>query len=240
MAEKRRMTISRFLLALLITVFLGLVWQIPYQIGNFYQHQDQLTGDVLRGNTLAVREDLEKLAYFYSWNDVLDNLWLDGLANKYLFYNAPYYRSALDYLTGNYTKTAKDLQDDQSFWALYLKANTKWRLAQGMYQHALEVKDKKEAERIKKEAEELAISSKDEYEEAIRNDPLHSFPPKWDYDLTNDPDARLLALLPKPKVKIPQFGYPDPKGVPSSGKPGEGGTKDLEQRRGLPNPKKGG
>ncbi|MDP3731142.1 MAG: hypothetical protein Q8R34_01460 [bacterium] len=243
MAEKRRITFVRVVLAFLVTLLLGLVWLIPFQIGNFYEYQDQYAGDVLRGNTTAVREDLEKLEYFYRWNGILEKVWLDGPANKYLFYNAPYYRSAVDYLTGNYTKTAKDLENDDSFWALYIKGNIKWRMAQGMYRHGLEVKDKKEAERIKKEAEELAISSKDEYEEAIKKDLLYTFPPKWNYDLTNDSDARLTALLPKPKVRQP-FGYPDPRGLPSvvpkieELKPGK--SEDLDKNPGSPQPKRGG
>src|SRR3989344_4844787 len=103
MREKFRFNFLRIFSALMLTVLFGLIWLVPFQLGNFYQYQDEYSGDVLRGDQLAARESLGKLEYFYSWNEVLDDFWLDGLTNKYLFHNAPYHRSAFDYLTGNYT-----------------------------------------------------------------------------------------------------------------------------------------
>lgn len=240
MLGKSKFSVKKGLLVVLLTVVLSPIWLVFFQIGNFYQYQDQYVGDILRGNPVAARENFKKLEYFYGWNEALSKFWLDGLANKHLFYNASYYRSAFDYLTGNYTKAAKDLENDDSFWALFIKGNIKWRLAQGMYRHATEMKDKKEAEKIKKEAEELAISAKEEYEKAIRKDPAHTLPPKWNYDLINDPDARISALLPKPVIKIP-LGYPDPRGAPSEGnEPLPGNSEELKEKKGSPNPKRGG
>ncbi len=243
MVEKRRISFVRVMLALLATIILGLIWLAPFRLGDFYRHQDDFSGSVLRGDTSTARENLEKVEYFYGWNKVLDNFWLDGQANKYLFYNAPYHRSALDYLIGNHTKVAEDLKNDNSFWASYLKGNVNWRIAQDMYKHALEIKDKKEMEVAKKVAKELASSTKDQYVEAIKQDDGQTLPPKWNYDLTTDEDALMRALLPKPpRIRIP-LGVP-PLGVPSpvlGEKPlPPGNSEDLDKKEGLPQPKRGG
>ena len=243
MSERFKFKVKRVLLAVGITVVLSPIWLVFFQIGSFYQYQDQYAGDVLRDNPVAARESLEKLGYFYGWNKTLSKFWLDGQANKYLFYNAPYYQSAFDYLIGNHTKVDQDLDNDNSFWALFLKGNVKWRIAQEMYKHALEKKDKAELKKMAKEADELAQSAKNEYEEAIKHDPGQTLPPKWNYDLVTDEDARLAGLLPKPPSIKQILGGGErkpPGGGGNKGEPWEGRSEDIDKKEGLPQPKKGG
>lgn len=241
--SSKSLTVWRILLALAITVALALFWSIPFRIGQFCQYLDSFSGDIVREDQLAASDDLSKIYYFVELNKKLKPLQLDGVADKYLFKGLLHYESAYDYLTGNYPKIIKSLESDESYWGRYIRANSNWRLAQGIYKESLKMDAKTKAE-MQKQAMEMAYATKDDYEEVIKNDPDSSLPPKWNYDLTTDPAAMMRALMPKPaKIKV-VLGEGGPKNKGSGEDKGKGpkggGIEDLNiegpQKQGRPKP----
>ena len=176
--------------------------RIFYLVGDYYQYRDAYSGDVVRGDQLAARIDLENLEYFYELNKKLKPFGLSWLANRYLFKEALYQEAAYDYLANRHERVVEKLKDDNSFWGRYLRANSKWRLAQGIFEQALKM-DAVTQSKEKAEADEMASSTKDDYEEIIKMSQGEWLPAKWNYDLTTDAGARAAGLSPKlAKVKV--------------------------------------
>ncbi|MEK7151686.1 MAG: hypothetical protein AAB784_03180 [Patescibacteria group bacterium] len=183
--------------------FLLFFWMIPYRVGQFYESLDNYSGQVSRGDQVASREGLTELKYFYDLNSKLKIVWLDWVAHKYIFSDAVYYDAAYQYMTGRYDKILEgSLKEDDGFWASFLKGNSRWRIAQGVYAQGASLSGA-DSEKIKKQADEMAASTKDDYERAIRKDVNSIFSVKWNYDQVTDPSARAAGLAPKPaKVKL--------------------------------------
>lgn len=247
----KRFTLVRILIALVLTVLFTGSGYVLYEVGLYYSYLDNYSGHIERGDQTAARDGLKDLEYFYQLNRKLDALHLDWLGDKYLFYDSVYHRAAFNYIAGDYKKVASDLQDQDSFWAFYLRANANWRIAQGIYANGLNLpdktdKDKAEKEKQLKSADDLAKTLvKDDYALSVRSDPSGSLPPSWNYDLVSNDSARKKGLQPKPgpiKVKLgnnPGGGSgPGLKGKDDDGKaatkPKDLDSKDGEKPGGKP------
>lgn len=231
MEKLKRLTVGRiFVAAALITLFLFL-GTVFYLASDYYKSLDAFSGDIVRRDQLAAREDLERLNYFYELNNMLEPYKLNWIADKYLFKDAPRYKAAYDYLTNRHVRVIEELKNDNSFWGHFIKANSVWRLAQGIYEQSLKM-DEKTKSKMQQEADEKAYSTKDDYEEAIKINGGASLPPKWNYDFIANPSTRALGLKPKPgviKVKLGTGGKKN-KGMGKDkglGPKGEG-QQDLE------------
>ena len=201
--KTRRFTWFRYLIAIVMVPTLFFIWFWPFSVGQFYEKLDSFSGTISRGEQLAAREGLKDLQYFYDLNAKLKSLKLDWVASKYLFKNAVNYEVAFDSLTGRSDRVDKRLKYEDNFWAYYMRGNAKWRIAQSDFRHALTLEDAKLKEEEKKKADDMAASTKDDYERAIKSDPAGTLPPKWNYDLVTNPAARAAALGPKPvKVRL--------------------------------------
>ena len=249
MNEPKRFTFFRFSLALLLTGFLLLFWTAPFRVGQVYEHLDSISGYIVRGDKLATQEELGKLDYFYRLNKKLEPLRLNGFLERRLFLDTIFHQAAFDYLAGYNEKAIEKLKNGESFWAYYIRANARWRMAQGAYRQALKIKDPEARKKALEQAKEMARSTKDDYEKAVRNDPKHSLPPPWDYDLVNNEGAMENALrpaVPKIKVVLGLGGGKNKKGV--AGEKGDGpgkGSKDLgtkgdKESKGKPGAKRTG
>lgn len=202
MEKIRRVTLGRVLIASAILAVSFLSISVMYLISHYKHYLDAYSGDVIREDQIAARNDLANLKYFYDLNKKLKPFKLDWIADKYLFKNVQHREAAYDYMANRFEKVTKDLKDDNSYWGRYLRANSNWRLAQGVFEGALK-KDSKTSLEEQKKADEMALSTKDDYAEAIKLDGGEKLPPKWNYDLTTNPSARAAGLQPKPaKIKV--------------------------------------
>ena len=198
----KRITFGRTAVSVAILIFAVLVSRAFYLVGDYYQALDAYSGDVARGDQLAAKADLENLQYFYELNTKLKPWGASWLADDYLFKSAPQQTAAYDYLTNRYERVSEELKDDNSFWGRYLRANSKWRLAQDIFERA-SLKDSATRLKEQAEADEMVLATKDDYEELIKMSQGEWLPAKWNYDLTTDPSARGAGLSPKPaKVKV--------------------------------------
>lgn len=238
MEKVMRFTIGRVLLAIVASVVFFYVELFLLNGREFYRTQDAFSGAVSRGDQLATRDNLQRLQYFYELNKKLKPLRLDGIANKYFFQEAQHNQSAYDFLTGNYEKIIKDLKDDDSYWGLFMRANAKWRIAQGIFENSLnKSKDEKTRTAEQKQAIEMATSTKDDYEQAIKKwqPSVPWLPAPWNYDLTTNPSAMARALAPKPiKVRV-RLGEGGDKGNNPGNRDGDApgkGTLDLDKKGG--------
>ncbi|MBI2669928.1 MAG: hypothetical protein HYX20_02205 [Candidatus Yanofskybacteria bacterium] len=253
MEKAKWFTIPRVFLAVIVLAVFSLLTIVFYRVSQFYETQDAFSGAITRSDQLAARDYLQNLQYFYELNKKLRPLGLDGVINERFFKNAQHYQSAYDYLTGHgrCEKILNELKDDDSYWGRYMRANCRWRIAQGIFEKSLDKnKDEKTRTADQKQSIEMAASTKDDYEWVIKNDPASTLPPKWNYDLTADPSAMARALGPKPikiKVVLGEGGKDKgPKGDKGEGPEGKG-TLDLDKKGGdkpsqSPNPdaKRGG
>lgn len=245
MEKAKRFTIRRVLLA---AAYLAIFCSAEILLFNgkwFYKTLNDYSGAVSRGDQLAARDYLQNLQYFYELNKKLHPLGLDGVISESFFKDAQNYQSAYDYLTGNYEKVIKDLQGKEGYWAPYMRANAKWRLAQGIFDGSLnKSKDKKTIMDEKKQAIEMIVMTKDDYERAIKNDSGLTLPPKWNYDMSTDPSAIARALAPKPIKVRSRLGEGGNKGNNPGDRDGDApgkGTLDLDKKGGnkpgpSPNP----
>lgn len=207
----KRVTFYRVSAAIALLIFLLSASSVMYLVSQYYKYLDAYSGDVAREDQIAAREDMEKLQYFYELNGRLKPYWLDGVAEEYIFKGTLYHEAAYDYLVSRYERVLERLQNDQGFWARFLRANAKWRLAQGIFEQSLQMSLKTKLE-MQMQADELASSTRDDYEEAVKATGGGHLPSSWNYDLTTNDGARAGALQPKvPGVKI---------------RLGEGGKKD--------------
>ncbi len=236
MEKVKRYTFSKIILASLFLIIFCFLEIALFNIRELKKKSDEFSGAVSRVDQVSAWNSLQELGYFYNLNKKLRPLGLDGIANKYLFEDAQHYLSAYDYLTGNYEKIRRELKDDNSYWGNFIRANSKWRVAQGIFSSSLD-KNKEEKIRVneQKQAIEMTASTKDEYEQAIKEDRLATLPPKWNYDLTTDPAAAARALAPKPiKIKI-VLGEGGEKGNNPGERDGDApgkGTLDLDKKKG--------
>ncbi len=137
---------------------------------------------------------------------------LDQIAEKYLFQDAKFYRGAYMYISRDWSSVLDELEQEEGFWAYYIRANARWRQAQDMYANALNLSDQARKEDQLKKADEISKSTKDDYLMAIKTDPDNTLEPKWNYDLITDDNARMNALKPQPAEKKIKFGIPGPGG----------------------------
>lgn len=217
MKKSRRFTWIRVLVAItMMAFFFGTGW-LGYSVGEFYQCLDDYSGAVARGDQLAARDNLAKLHYFQQLSGKLKPLWLDDLAGEYFFGDFPYYEAAYDYLASRHKRVTEKMQNKPDFWGRYLRANSSWRIAQGIFAQSLKVDSKARGE-MQKKADQLALATKDDYEAAIRIMRGGHLPSSWNYDLTTKDESRAAALRPKPGVL--------------SVKLGEGGKKNKGMGRG--------
>ena len=233
---KKNITIKRVFLAAIASVIFSFFFVVFFRTGQFYEVLDDTSGAISRKDQLAVRDNLARLQYFYDLNKNLTPPGLDDFVSRHFFKDAQYYQSAYDQLTGNHEKVADhDLKDDNSFWGSYLRANSKWRIAQGIFEGSLNKnKDEKTRMAEQKQAIEMAASTKDDYERAIRL--WLTVEDSWNYDITADPSAMARALAPKPikvRVVLGEGGnkYKGPKGDKGEGPEGKG-TLDLDKKGG--------
>lgn len=230
MKKSRRFTWTRVLVAIAAVAFFSGAGWLCYLVGEFYQCLDDYSGAVVRGDQLAARDNLANLHHFQKLSGKLKPLWLDGLAGKYFFGEIVYYETAYDYLANRHERVTEKMKDDSSFWGRYLRANSWWRLAQGIFAQSLKVDSKARAE-MQKKADQLALATKDDYETAIRIKRGGHLPSSWNYDLTTKEESRAAALRPKPgvlPVKLGEGGKRD-KGI-GRGRgrgPGGDGSHDL-------------
>lgn len=231
MEKQKRFTVVRIMGALTLLIFSVMLGRVSYLVGDYYQYLDAYSGDVARGDQLAAKADLENLQYFYELNKKLKPLGLSWLADRYFFNEAAYYAAAYDYLTNRHERVMEELKDDNGLWGRFLRANSKWRLAQGIFEQSLK---KDSVTRLKEqiEADEMTSSTKEDYEEAIKISQGDWLPAKWNYDLTADDEARARGLRPKPpKIKI-ILGSGGQKNKGQGKNKGEGpqggGSQDLE------------
>lgn len=236
MEKAKRFTIRRVLLAAVLLVIFSFIATVLFNISQFYKTLNAFSGAVSRGNQLAARDYLQNLQYFYELNKTLKPLWLDGIANKYLFKDVQYRQSAYDYLTGNHEKVIKELQDYDDYWARYIRSNSRWRIAQGIFEQSLKM-DAKTKQEMQEQAKEMAVSTKDDYEQAIKKweTPIPWLPAPWNYDITIDPSAMNRALVPKSiKIKV-VLGEGGKKGNNPGDRNGNApgrGTLDLDKKGG--------
>ena len=233
MEKVKRFSLKRVMIALALLACFSSVSVVFFRIGEFYETLDDFSGAVSRGDQLAARDYLLDLNYFYELNASLKRFKLNGIARKHLFKDAEYYQAAYDYLTGDHEQVIEKLKDSESYWAHYMRANSQWRLAQGVFEESLKM-DAKTKKEMQKKAVEMAYSIKDDYEQAIRKDPDSTLPPKWNYDLVTNPAAMMAGLMPKPlKIKV-MLGAGKKKG--QDGERGSGpngkGTLDLDKKGG--------
>lgn len=236
MEKVRRFSLRRVFLAIVALVIFFYAELFLFNGREFSRTQDAFSGAVSRGDQLAARDNLQRLQYFYELNKKLKPLWLDGIANKYFFQEAQHNQSAYDYLTGNCDKVNRELQNDDSFWGRFIRANCNFRRAQGIFENSLEKsKDEKTRANEQKHATEMAASTKDDYCEAVKLDPHSTLPPKWNCDLATDPSAMVRALAPKPIKIIVRLGEGGDKGNNPGNRDGDApgkGTLDLDKKGG--------
>lgn len=237
MEKMRRFTFARFFLAIVLFSVFAFLEAVLYNGKIFYETLDDFSGSISRADQLSAKANLQNLKYFYELNKKLKPLGLNDIVNQYFFEDALHYQSAYDYLTGNYDKIVDhDLKNDDSYWGRFIRANAKWRQAQGIFAGSLNKnKDEKTRADEQKQAIESAVSTKDDYEQAIKEDKLSTLPPKWNYDLTTDPAAMARALAPKPlkiKIMLGEGGDKDKNpGNKEGNSPGKG-TLDLDRKNG--------
>lgn len=238
MERAKRFTISRVFSAVVLSVIFSFVAIVLFNIREFYKTADTFSGAVVRGDQLAARDYLQNLQYFYELNKKPRLLGLDGVIDKHFFKDAQHYQSAYDYLTGpgRCEKILNDLRNDDSYWGRYMRANCNWRIAQGIFAGSLDKnKDKKTRIAEQKQSIEMAISTKDDYCEAVKLDPNSTLPPKWNCDMSTDPSAIARALAPKPiKVSV-RLGEGGKKGNNPGDQEGDApgrGTLDLDKKGG--------
>ncbi len=232
MQKIRRITLGRISVASVLLVLAFSSVFVMYKIAGYYKYLDAYSGDVIRGDQIAARNDLANLKYFHDLNKKLKPFKLDWIADKYFFKDARYREVAYDSMRNRFEKVVEDLKDDNSYWGRLLRANARWRLAQGVFEQALK-KDPKTSLEEQKKADELALSTKDDYAEAIKLSGGELLPPKWNYDLTTNPNARAAGLQPKPPKIIIKLGLGGGKKEKGQGKDkGQGpkgeGTKPLD------------
>ena len=231
MEKQKRFTLGRIFIAFFVLIFFSFIGCVMYSTGDYYKYRDAYSGDIARGDQLAAKKDLENLNYFYDLNFQLRPFNLDWLANEYIFKNLQPYEAAYIYLTGRHEMVIDKLKNDDSYWGHFIRANSKWRLAQGIFENSLKKDEKTKIEEQKK-ADEMAYSTKDDYEQAIKIDKSKTVPPNLNYDFTTNASARAAALQPKPekiKVKLGTGGRKN-KGLGKdrgSGPEGDG-QQDLE------------
>ena len=228
--------------------FLSIFICIPfYRIGDFYFYLDNYSGHISRNDQIAATEGMEQLRYFYDLNKrLLGPFGVDGFVAERIFVNATYHQSAFDYLTGRFDKVAKDLENGRGYWAYYIRGNANFRMAQGVYQSALDEKDPELKKKKMAQADEMAKLTKDDYELAVRDN--LTMEASWNYDIVTNDGARGAALMPKPKkaLMILGFGGKDKDGLGLEGDDGKGlNLKDKDGDRnkdskGNPSPRRPG
>lgn len=249
MTKIRRFTPFRLFLVLSLTGLLWLFWTVPFRVGQTYEHLDNISGHIVRGDKLAINEELEQLDYFYGLNKKLESLKLNGFFERQLFKDLTNYQAAFDYSRGYNERAIEKLKNEDNFWAYYIRANAHWRIAQGAYRQALQIKDPEARKKALEQAKEIARSTKDDYEKAVRSDLKHTLPPSWDYDLVTNEGAMENGLKPaEPKIKLMLGlgGGKNKKG--KAGEKGEGpgkgsrdlGTKGDKDAKGKPGAKRTG
>ena len=231
MEKQKRFTVGRIIMVLALLIFLFGISRVFYIVGDYYQYLDAYSGDIARGDQLAAKDDLENLKYFYQLNSKLKPFGLSWVADKYFFQEALVQAAAYDYLTNRHERVIEQLKDEQGLWGRYLRANSKWRLAQGVFEQSLK-KDPATKLKEQSEADEMASSTKDDYEEAVKISQGDWLPAKWNYDLTTNDEARARGLRPKPasiKIKLGTGGKKDQgKGKYIGVGPQGEGSRDLE------------
>ncbi len=217
----KHFSFGRVLLIIIVLVFSAVVSRVFYLVGDYYGYLDAYSGDVVRGDQPAAQDDLEKLKYFYQLNNKLKPFGLSWLADRYFFEDAVYQATAYDYLTNRHEKVIGDLKSENSFWGYYLRANSKWRLAQGVFAQSLQ---KETATRLKEqlEAVELALSAKEDYEEAVKITKGEHLGASWNYDLMTNAAKMKAALQPKPAVVKIRLGIGGRKNKGSGQDKGQG------------------
>lgn len=231
MKKAKRISWPRLLVGLAILVFFSAAGWLMYLTADYYYCLDAYSGSVARKDQMAAREDLEKLQYFYNLNKKLESYHLDWLADKYFFKEAVYHEAAYDYLVNRHERVIEKMQNDNSFWARFLRANSAWRLAQGIFEQSFQ-RDPATKAAMRAKAEEMALATKDDYEEAVKISRGDHLPSSWNYDLTTDDAARQAALAPKPAKIIIKLGTGGKKDKGLGKDKGQGpkgdGSKDLE------------
>ena len=233
MKKVKRLTGKRIIIAVMLSVGFFSAALVSFTIGRFKGTLDEFSGAIVRGDQLAARDGFQNLQYFYELNKKLPVL--SNITGKYFFKDAQYYKSAYDYLTGNYDKVINELKNSDGYWAHFIRANSRWRQAQGIMEQSLQMNEELKQE-MQKLATGIVLSTKDDYEQAVRKDPNSSLPPKWNYDLTTDAAAMMGALMPK-QLKIKKIlgrgGKEDKGPSKEKGKDQEGkGSQDLDKKMG--------
>lgn len=237
MGTMRRFTILRLVIAVILIVSAFAGSYICSTLSGFYQKADNFSGAIARGDQMAAREDMKELEPYYELNKRLPSF-LSRYFDKKVFQEAqvPHYQVAYEYLTGRYSKLyEQDLNEDDSYWGLYIRSNSKWRDAQKVFAQSL-TQDPKTSKDQQKIAIDLVLSTKDDYEQAIKKRAsfIPYLPASWNYDMTTNPEARMRGLMPKPaKVKL-VLG--EGKGKGPDGEEGDGpkgkGSRDLDKKKG--------
>jgi len=250
MEKARRFTLLRVGLSLIALIFCSCSVYVFYTISECYKVIENYSGAVSRGDQIAARDGMKELEFYYAKNSELTKLLKplrfesiefmpDEWVDKHIFQPAQvkYYQSAYDFLVGRHEKIGNDLKEDDGYWGYYIRANAKWRQAQAIFRQSLTETDAKLKADAQKLAIDMAISTKDDYGQAIikRVDPIPQLPASHNYDMTTDPAARMRGLMPKPiKVKVKLGEGKDgegPEGDDGDGPKGKGNL-DLDKKKG--------
>ena len=203
----------RYLLGFVFAViFLAIVALPARSLAGFYDHLDQLSDSVRRGDFEEAEAELEQVTSFYersrSWG-------LQWVADVYLFRDAFLQQASYSYLVADYETVVRELADEvDDARASNLLAGAKFQLARKQYREIAD--DDPDGDTMKTAIIEHVLDDVNaDYERALRSDEADEFEYKWNYDLTSDPDATRRALEPLRAVEPPEMEQMRGEGTPS-------------------------
>ena len=208
-----REQVFRYLLGFVFAVIFLIIVALPARsLAGFYDHLDQLSDSVRRGDFGQAEAELEQVTSFYERSRSWGVQWV---ADAYLFREAFLQQASYSYLTGDYETVVRELADEvDDARASHLLAGAKFQLARRQYREIAD--DDPDGETMKAALIEHVLDDVNaDYERALRSDETDEFDYKWNYDLTSDPDATRRALEPLRAVEPQEIEQMQGEGTPS-------------------------
>ena len=205
--------VFRYLLGFVFAVIFLIIVALPARsLAGFYDHLDQLSDSVSRGDFEEAEAELEQVTSFYERSRSWGVQWI---VDAYLFRDAFLQQASYSYLTGDYETVVHELADDvDDARASNLLAGAKFQLARQQYRAIAD--DDPDGEAMKAAIIEHVLDDVNaDYERALRSDETYEFDYKWNYDLTSDPDATRRALEPLRAAEPPETEEMRGEGTPS-------------------------
>ena len=203
----------RYLLGFVFGVIFLIIVALPARsLAGFYDHLDQLSDSVRRGDFEQAEAELEQVTSFYERSRSWGVQWV---ADAYLFRDAFLQQASYSYLTEDYETVVRELADEvDDARASNLLAGAKFQLARQQYRAIAD--DDLDGETMKAAIIEHVLDDVNaDYERALRSDETDEFDYKWNYDLTSDPDAIRRALDPVRAADPPEMEQMRGEGTPS-------------------------